>query len=105
MQIKNKVIKITTDDVTEIFQATAKTVIKTLSVVFRNNTDTRYFSVFIKENETSNRGALIYEKSISKEGLYLTDLYLGPGNILEVQCSNYSSGDEIDVILQYIELS
>ena len=105
MQINNKVIKVSTSDIIEVLHASSKTVIKTLSVVFRNNTETRNINIFVKENPSADSGAIIYGKSISKDGLYLTDLYLGPNNVLEIQCTDYTSGDEIDVVLQYIELS
>jgi len=105
MNIKTKVVKVNTNTPIEIMQATTNTVIKTFSVVFRNNSEIRTINIYVKEDSTSEPGALIYNKTISKDGLYITDLYLTTNNILVIECPDYSSGDVIDVVLQYIELT
>jgi len=105
MTIKTKVVKLTSSSPVEILQATNKTIIKTFSIVLRSDGEFRTISVYIKEDSSSEAGALIYKKAVTKEGLYMTDLFLDTNNILIVECPDYSSGDKIDIILQYIELT
>jgi hypothetical protein len=107
MSIKTKLVKVTTTDEITLLETTApKTIIKFLSIVLRDSSNSRTINLYFKENSSaSDNGVILFEKSIDKGGVYLDNMFLAQGNILSIQCSDLVAGDVIDVIIQYIELT
>jgi len=104
MVIKNKVVKITSNAETVLLQPTTNTVIKNLSIVFLDTTNIKTVNLYVKENSSSDRGSYLYKQTITKDWIYLKDLFLWNWNILSIEVEDLASWETVDVILQYIEL-
>ena len=100
-----KVVKVTSSAETEVFKATNDTVIKSLSILFPNNAGMKTVNLYFKESPSSDKAAFLYNKMVSKDGVYLSNIFLGPENVITVECPDLTSGDTLDVIIQYIELT
>ncbi len=102
MQIKTKIVNITSNSEVELLEATTKTIIKSLSIVLKDETDIKTINLYVKD--WSSSAVYLYKKAVSKDGIYLNDLFLETWKKVSIESPDLWSGEQIDVILQYIEL-
>jgi len=76
--------------------------IKNLTVVLENSDSTRHFNLWMYKD--TDKALLSYNQSVTENGVYFNDIYLGNGNKITIFPTDLASGETLHITVQYAEI-